>query len=69
MKIIDVKFEYIDHMGETFITAVYEDGSEEFLFGYFSEEYIITRDELVGLTKEQAFKVKTNKDYIYLSSM
>lgn len=66
MKIIDVKSE-LDY-GEVQLVAVYEDGSEEFLFGYFPEEYSISPSELIGKTKDEAFDVKYEKDLAFMRS-
>lgn len=66
MKIVDVKTEMF--YGEVQLIAVYEDGSEEFLFGYFPEEYSISTSELIGKTQEEAFDVKYKKDLAFMRS-
>lgn len=65
MKIVNIK-EEMTRFNECQITAIFEDGSEKFLFGYFPEEYSIFRSELIGKTVEEAIEVRTKKDLAYL---
>lgn len=52
--------------GEYQLTAMLEDGTEEFLFGYLPSEYSISTNSLIGLTVEQAHELKRIKDQQYL---
>ena len=63
MKIVSVKSERF--CGEYQLVAKLEDGSEEFLFGYSPAEYCFPVKELVGMTVEEAFKLKTKLDCEY----
>lgn len=66
MRIVDVKSEVF--YGEVQLTAVYEDGKEEFLFGYFPDEYTFSKEELIGKTQLEAYELKAKKDLAYLRS-
>ena len=46
-----------------------ETGNEEtLLFTYYPDEISFTTDELIGLTIDEAFKLKKQKDLRYLQS-
>lgn len=66
-----MRIKYVKRMsfyGEDQLTAVLEDGTEEFLFGYLPTEYSISSNSLIGLTVEQAHKLKRIKDQQYLEA-
>jgi hypothetical protein len=50
------------------VTAHYEDGSEEMLFQYYPDEIRFTPSEFVGLTREEAFALRHQKDTNYLQN-
>jgi hypothetical protein len=56
----------IDPMPEVWVT--YEDGTESFLFTYYPDEILFHPSEFIGLTREEAFKLKHKKDLKYLRS-
>lgn len=69
MTIRNVKFQDSDHRyGDKEALAVLEDGSEEFIFPWFSDELRFTESELIGLTIEEARDLKQHKDIAYLRS-
>lgn len=63
MKIVSVKSEW--SCGEYQLVAKLEDGSEEFLFGYSPVEYNFPVKALVGMTVDEAFKLKSKLDCEY----
>lgn len=64
-----VKFQDSDHRyGDKEAIATMEDGSEEFVFPWFSDELQFTEIELIGLTLEQARDLKQARDTAYLRS-
>lgn len=60
-KIVSLKYNVF--YGEVQLTAVFDDGTEEFLFGYDPYEYKIESYELIGKTKSEAYKIKQSKDF------
>ena len=50
------------------VRVEYEDGSSEELFDYYPDELSFTESEFVGLTKEQAMRLRHDKDVSYLRS-
>lgn len=58
----------LEFYGENQLSAVMEDGSEEYLFGYLPTEYSMNVDKLVGLTVNQARAFKKYKDQQYLEA-
>ena len=55
-----------DPMPQVFVTL--EDGKEQYLFDYYTDEISFTAGEFVGLTIEQARHLKFTKDRNYLTS-
>jgi hypothetical protein len=55
-----------DKMPEVHVTL--EDGSEQKLFEYYSDEISFSEKEFVGLTLDEARGLKTKKDKTYLRS-
>jgi hypothetical protein len=53
-----------DPIPEVWVT--YEDGEEEKLFSYYPDEISFDTSEFVGLTREQAIKLRVKKDIEYL---
>ena len=50
------------------VTAELDDGSQEPLFSYYSDELSFAPDELVGLTVAQARALHHRRDVAYLQS-
>lgn len=50
------------------VHATFEDGSVEQLFTYYPDEISFSEAEFVGLTREQAIKLREDKDMSYLLS-
>jgi len=48
------------------VTVEYEDGSTEELFSFYPDEISFTEAEFIGLTKEEAMKLRHNKDVAHL---
>ena len=63
MKIVSV--ESIWFCNKLILVAKLEDGSEEFLFGYSPVEYNFPVKALVGMTVDEAFKLKDKMDWEY----
>ena len=63
MKIVNIRKE-----GELRIQVIgiFEDGSEKPLFSYYPDELSFRKNELVGLTEEQAKELYHKKDIAYL---
>jgi hypothetical protein len=55
-----------DPMPEVHVTL--EDGVEKRLFSYYPDELHFTPEEFVGLTEEEARRLKRDKDVRYLRS-
>lgn len=69
MKISSVKFQDSENRyGDKEAVATMENGSEEFVFAWFSDELSFREEELLGLTIEQARDLKTTRDIAYLRS-
>jgi hypothetical protein len=49
------------------VTAAFSDGTERRLFNYFPDEISFLPSEFVGLTEEEARKLKASKDAVYLT--
>ncbi len=45
-----------------------EDAAEEKLFDYYPDEISFTPEEFVGLTRDEALRLKYEKDRVYLAS-
>lgn len=71
LKIVSV---VISDMPKTFlntmptVTATFEDGSTKVLFSYYPDEISFTTQEFVGLTEQEAHRLRTKKDIAYLQS-
>lgn len=65
MKIKKVTFE---GTGEVRVHIELENGVQEQLFTYFSDEISFSKDELIGLTVQQARDLFHTKDVAYLQS-
>jgi len=69
MRIKSVIFQDSNHRyGDKEAIATMEDGSEKFVFPWFSDELSFTKTELLGLTIEQARDLKQARDIAYLQS-
>jgi hypothetical protein len=55
-----------DPMPRVYVTL--ENGDEHFLFEYYPDELSFTPAEFVGLTREQAGRLKFTKDVAFLRS-
>ena len=66
MKIVSVKSERF--YDECQLVAKLEDGSEEFLFGYFPADYNFPVKKLVGMTVDEAFELKNKMDCEYFET-
>lgn len=55
-----------DPMPQVWVT--YEDDEEEMLFDYYPDEISFCAEEFIGLTREQALKLRQQKDIEYLRS-
>ncbi len=55
-----------DPMPQVYVTT--EDDIEHYLFDYYPDELTFTPEEFVGLTVEQARRLKLEKDRKYLQS-
>jgi hypothetical protein len=50
------------------VSVVFSDGSEEDLFQFYPDEIDFSEEELIGLTREEAFELRRKKDRDYLQS-
>lgn len=50
------------------VTARFSDGTEEELFSFYPDEIDFSEEELIGLTREEAFELRRTKDTDYLQS-
>lgn len=50
------------------IIAVFDDGTSGEVFEYYPDEISFDEQELIGLTEDEAYNVKTKKDLAYLQS-
>ena len=53
---------------EVTAAAVLEDGSEDLLFSYYSDELFFAPEELIGLTVQEARDLHHRRDVRYLQS-
>lgn len=68
-RIKSVTFQDSSHRyGDKEAVAVMEDGSEEFVFAWFSDELSFREEELIAMTVEQARDFKQERDVAYLQS-
>jgi hypothetical protein len=54
--------------GHTDVHVIYEDGSKQKLFSFYSDEIQFTEAEVVGLTREEALELFHRRDTDYLRS-
>jgi hypothetical protein len=54
--------------GDSKVYAIFNDGTSREVFTYYNDELSFSESELVGLTAEEAQKLRTNKDIAYLRS-
>lgn len=57
-----------EHWEPSKVYVTYEDGTEKFLTDYFPDEISFDESEFIGLTDDQALKMKQQKDIAYLRS-
>ena len=50
------------------VKVVFEDRTEKTLFQFYPDEITFTESEFVGLTEEEAFRLRHKKDVAYLQS-
>jgi hypothetical protein len=68
-RIKSVKFEDSQHRyGDREAIATMDDGSEMVVFHWFSDELSFSKEELIGMTLEQARDLRTARDIAYLQS-
>lgn len=68
-RIKSVKFQDSTHRyGDKEAVAIMDDGSEEIVFHWFSDELSFREEELVAMTLEQARDLKQERDIAYLQS-
>jgi hypothetical protein len=68
-RIKSVKFEDSQNRyGDREAVATMDDGSEMVVFHWFSDELSFSKEELVGMTLEQARDLRTARDIAYLRS-
>jgi hypothetical protein len=69
MKIIKCKFQYGDtSFSPHDVIATFEDGHEEKIFDFYSDEISFSTYELIGLTVQEARELRFQKDKAYLQS-
>ena len=54
--------------GDKEAVAIMEDGTEQLVFAWFSDELSFREEELVAMTIEQARDLKQERDIAYLQS-
>ena len=67
MKIVDVTITYKEWDLST-IEATFENGEKKVIIRFYSDEINFSRNELIGLTEEQAKELYHKKDIAYLRS-
>lgn len=68
-RITSVKFQDSDHRyGDREAVALMDDGSEEIVIHWFSDELQFNTTEFIGLTVEEARDLKQARDVAYLRS-
>lgn len=50
------------------VTVTFDDGAIETLFSFYPDEISFTESEFIGLTEEEARRLKGKKDHAYLTS-
>lgn len=54
--------------GPMAVTVTYEDGSSEVLFEYYSDELSFSRNEFIGLSRDEAKRLHYQRDMQWLRS-
>jgi len=67
-KIVKITFEDKGSFSPISVIATFDNGVEEKIFDYFSDELHFTKAELIGKTKEEAIELHFKKDQEYLKS-
>ena len=57
---------FLDPLPEVIVS--YENGHQETLFSYYPDEISFSEDEFIRLTREEALRLKIEKDKKYLQS-
>lgn len=57
---------FLDPLPEVIVS--YENGNQETLFSYYPDEISFSEEEFIGLTREEALRLKIEKDKKYLQS-
>ena len=68
MKIVKNKVVYGGHWDMAKVIAEFEDGTEKMIFEFFPDEINFNDDEFVGMTEDEAYATKRQKDMQYLRS-
>ena len=68
MRIVKCEIVYGGKWEVDSVYAEFEDGTRKKLFTFFSDEINFSEDEFIGLTEEEAGKLRFNKDVAYLRS-
>jgi len=50
------------------VSATFSDGTEEELFSFYPDEIDFSEEEMIGLTRREAFELRRKKDADYLQS-
>lgn len=66
-KIVDVKIE-LRKWDRSIVHATFENGEEKDIIHFYSDEISFSRQELIGLTENQAKELYRKKDIAYLQS-
>jgi len=72
-KIVKVVFKDVQYQRQVFVAYDKPDDYEEqdemvLLFRFYADEISFSENELIGLTREEAFELRRNKDIAYLQS-
>ena len=68
MKIVKNKVVYGGRWDMAKVIAEFEDGTEKMIFEFFPDEINFNDDEFVGMTEDEAYAIKRQKDIQYLRS-
>lgn len=66
-RIVKCRIEHV-HWEPSKVYVTYDDGTEELLTTYFSDEISFDESEFIGLTADEALRMKHNRDIAYLRS-
>lgn len=67
VRITELPKDLFDPMPEIWVKYENSD-NEELLFTYYPDEISFTTEEIIGLTKTEAYRLKGDKDRIYLTT-